>query len=128
MGADPHVKFNQPGGWYGDGAIFNGRRVIGVGERGPEMVLPLNGSGTTFAAAVVAQTMQRLGISGSAIRGIRTAGYAGPTQATSYHHVDASQNFTGDITVQSQDPNEMARKLADKKRLAALTRPVGGRV
>lgn len=115
-------------GWYGDGGIINGRRVIGVGERGPEMVLPLNGSGTTFAAAVVAQTMQRMGLTTAAMRAVRTAGYAGPTQATTYHHVDASQNFMGDITVQSQDPNEMARKLADKKRVAALTRPPGGRV
>lgn len=123
----PGVDNNQPGGWYAKGGIISGRQVIGVGENGPEMVLPLNGQGTSFIAAVVAQSMQRMGVTTSAMRGMRTAGYAGPTQATSYHHVDASQNFTGPITVEAQDPNEMARKLADKKRLAALTRPPGGR-
>ncbi len=29
--------------WYGEGGIFDGPSIIGVGERGPEAVVPLNG-------------------------------------------------------------------------------------
>lgn len=37
-------------------------------------------------------------------------------------NIDKSTNFTGNITVQASDPNEMARKLAEQARLKALVR------
>jgi SLT domain-containing protein len=37
LGRSPH--------WYGEGGIFRRPTIIGVGERGPEAVLPLNGAG-----------------------------------------------------------------------------------
>lgn len=47
-----------------------------------------------------------------------------PTNASSpqyfYSRVDKSTNFSGDITVQAQDPLEMMRKLDEKKRLRNL--------
>jgi TP901 family phage tail tape measure protein len=41
----------------------------------------------------------------------------------SYTRIDQSTRFTGDITVQAQDPTEMQRKLDQKKRLDALSNP-----
>jgi hypothetical protein len=43
------------------------------------------------------------------------------TDSGSVTNINASTNFNGQITVQAQDPNEMARKLAHKQRMAALT-------
>ena len=50
-----------------------------------------------------------------------TVAYKG-TDNGSITNINASTNFNGEITVQAQDPNEMARKLASKQRMAALTR------
>jgi hypothetical protein len=47
-----------------------------------------------------------------------------PTRASTtnyYSRVDKSTNFSGPITVMSNDPAELERKLMDKKRLLALT-------
>ena len=39
--------------WYANGAIFNGAQIIGVGEAGPEAVIPLSGERVKpFAEAV----------------------------------------------------------------------------
>jgi TP901 family phage tail tape measure protein len=118
----------QKVGWYGKGGVMTGRQIIGVAENGPEMVLPLNGAGVSFVAHVVAQTMARSGLTTAAMMSTRTAGHAGATYyGDTTYHVDSSTNFTGAITVEASDPNEMARKLAAQKRLKALTRPPSSR-
>jgi len=46
---------NLPGldvNWYGSGAIFRGPQVIGVGERGPEAVVPLSELGRIIRDAI----------------------------------------------------------------------------
>ena len=42
--------------WYAKGAIFDGPRIIGVGEKGPEAVIPLSGTRVRpFAEAVASE-------------------------------------------------------------------------
>ena len=116
-------QFWKAHNWYGDGAIFNGgaQKVVGLGERGPEMVLPLNQQGVDYMLAVMQQY--------SAADAKRAVGAARgvPTQSagsTSYYsRVDRSTNINGPITVQSNDPRDMLRKLEGEKRIAALTSP-----
>lgn len=48
-GIKPHLSLD----WYATGGIFDGAQVIGVGEKGPEAVLPLTAKGLEpFAAAL----------------------------------------------------------------------------
>ena len=42
---------------------------------------------------------------------------------TTVQHIDNGTDFNGGIVVVAQDPDEMGRKLAEKKRMKALTRP-----
>jgi TP901 family phage tail tape measure protein len=100
--------------WHGNGGIFTGPKKIGVGERGGEMVLPLNHQGADFIAGLLqrfTQGTQRA--NGSQV--IST-----PTVTNYAQHVDSSINFTGEVHVKSNDPNDMARKLEEKARLKRL--------
>jgi len=113
-------QFWKAHNWYGDGGLFSGgaQKVTGLGERGPEMVLPLNQRGVDYLLAVMKQY--------SAADARRAVGAARgvPAAASTYitnSHVDRSTKISGPITVQAQDPNEMLRKLEAKKRLDALT-------
>jgi len=119
------LKFHDANNWYAEGSIFSGPQVIGVGERGPEAVLPLDRKGVDFLATL----MDRLSV-GQAGRSARTAGYQQPVvcnHSTSYQ-IDRSTTFSGPITVQANNPNELITQLRTRERAAALTRPsVGGR-
>jgi len=109
------AKSNGMTGWFGNGAIFNKPSVIGVGERGAEAVLPLNDKGADFMANAMAKFAVRTDPSraqGSQIMRTETVNYN--------QNVDSSMHFTGDVHVESNDPNEMARKLEDKARLERL--------
>jgi len=100
--------------WFGNGGVFTGPQKIGVGERGSEMVLPLNHQGADFVASLLskfAQGTQRA--QGNQI-------VSTPSVTNYSQHVDSSINFTGPMTVKSNDPNEMARKLEEKARLKRL--------
>jgi len=46
--AENAKAFWQAHGWYGEGGIFNKPSIIGVGERGPEAVVPLRKFSTIF--------------------------------------------------------------------------------
>jgi len=94
--------------WYGDGAMFDRPNVIGVGERGPEAVIPLNDAGGEFLA-------RSIGLS-------TLAGHGGSMSVHNYR-IDRSTNFTGPITVQANDPNELLAKLQARQRVRALSRP-----
>jgi hypothetical protein len=39
------------------------------------------------------------------------------------YRIDRSTNFTGPITVQANDPNELLAKLQARQRVRALTKP-----
>lgn len=115
--------FHKKNNWYGDGGVFNGAQTIGVGERGPEAVIPLNDDGASFMADVFSKTQV-----GTGSRRTNTNGYSNMISNNYYaYRIDRSTNFTGAITVQAQDPNEMLAKLRQQQRRYALTQAsIGG--
>jgi TP901 family phage tail tape measure protein len=102
-------KFWREHNWYGDGAMFNKPTTIGVGERGPEAVIPLNDRGGEFLARSIGLTT--------------TAGTGGSLSVHNYR-IDRSTTFSGPIMVQANDPNELIAKLQARQRVRALSRPV----
>jgi hypothetical protein len=55
---------------------------------------------------------------------VRTSGLGLATTVGGGHtYVDSSTNFSGPVYVEANDPNALARQLADKARLKKLTRP-----
>lgn len=60
IGHIPYPSFNLK--WYASGGIVNGAQMIGVGERGPEAVIPLQGARMKpFADAIARQIMPNRG-------------------------------------------------------------------
>jgi len=119
-------RFWQNHNWYGQGGIFtDGAHNITVGERGPEMVLPLNEYGADFLTGLMMKTSGGL----DAKRGL--VAHAQPAiSGNSYYNyqIDRSSNFTGPITVQANNPNEFLTELRNRERTRALTQPsLGGR-
>jgi SLT domain-containing protein len=112
---------NQSPHWYGNGAIFDSAQMIGVGESGPEAVLPLNSSGAQFMAKTLRAFSQN---DTTELRRGRTAQHCSPARSEMhYHHTETNTNFTGAVTVVASDPNEFARKMKEKSRLAAMNKP-----
>lgn len=114
QGRSPH--------WYGNGAIFNkGAQNINVGERGPEMVLPLNDQGATFIQDILEKSSV-----GSSAKVMNTASHVMPLAHNMYntYSIDKSTNFTGPITVQAQDPDRFVNELKKRQRRRALVQPV----
>lgn len=112
-------------GWYKQGGVFDSPQVIGVGESGPEAVLPLNMQGATFVANVINATMGRLGFNRAQAAMTNTMPRASMVVNGNIHTTyDHSTSFDGNWTVMAQDPNEMARKLQAQRRLQALRRPI----
>ena len=104
--------------WYGEGGMFNGKHVIGVGEHGPEAVLPLNEKGASFLSNVMGQ------MSNAESRKAMLQAGGTTTKAstvTYYQHVDKSTTFSGAISVTANDPNEFIRTLEARQRMKALT-------
>ena len=98
--------------WYGDGSVFTSPHNIGVGEKGPEAVIPLNARGGEFMADVMGSVM-----------GGRNVSAAGQGMSVYNTRIDRSTNFTGPITVQANDPHELLSKLRARQRVMALSRP-----
>lgn len=115
---------NQSPHWYGEGSVFTGAQTIGVGERGPEAVIPLNERGLDFVHGLLQKTS--VGVEGkqSRVQGSQPIG----TQHNHYNYqIDRSTTFSGPITVQAQDPNEFVSRLRERERTRALTQPsIGG--
>ena len=103
--------------WHGEGAIFNSPQKIGVGERGPEMVLPLYGRGVEFLDSLLNRGRQK----DWRDTFVRRDGVPEVSKQITYNsHYDHSTHYTGNITVMSQDPEEMGRKLEARRRQQAL--------
>lgn len=99
-------------GWYAQGSIFTGAQTIGVGERGPEAVIPLDERGVSFLAASMAKV-----VDATSARSLLPQQQRMPVSVSHTSHAyDQRAMFTGDITVQSEDPDVMARRLAAKQR------------
>ena len=106
-------KFHLAHGWYGDGSVFTSPNVIGVGENGPEAVIPLNQRGGEFLGNAMARSVG-LGSSPVNSGGVHLS----KTQ------IDHSTNFTGPITVQASNPADLISQLQARQRVLALSRPV----
>ena len=50
----PHISVS----WYAKGGVFDGASLIGVGEKGPEAVLPLNDRTMSSIASLIANKME----------------------------------------------------------------------
>jgi TP901 family phage tail tape measure protein len=105
-------------GWYAQGSLFSQATVIGVGEKGPEAVIPLDERGVNFLAAAMGKY-----VSNQEARVL--GGVSHRTYVTNHvsHSEDHSVQFTGPVRVEASDPGEMARKLEAKARMANLTKP-----
>jgi murein DD-endopeptidase MepM/ murein hydrolase activator NlpD len=102
------------------GGIVTDDIMARIGEGGfHEAVIPLNRDG----AQVMAETMVRYLQSGDALRA-RVSQFSSPVTNNVYSY-DQRTQFTGAVTVQSQNPDDMARRLAAKARAQRLGRKVG---
>ena len=101
--------------WHADGGVFTDPTKIGVGDAGPEAVIPLNDQGAAFLATAIHGAEARgIGMGSSPMRG---------GMSVYNTRIDKSTNFTGPITVQANDPNELLSKLQSRQRVMALSRP-----
>ena len=98
--------------WYGTGGVFDRPNVVGIGEHGPEAVIPLNSRGADFMTDVMGSVM-----------GGRAVSAGGRGMSVYNTKIDRSTNFTGPITVQANDPMELIGKLKARQRVMALSRP-----
>lgn len=113
--------FHRAHNWYGEGSIFTGPQTIGVGERGAEAVFPLNEKG----ADMLHNLIERYSASGSDAKGARLpAGVPVTVYNQQQYHYDQSTKFTGDITVQANNPAELQQQLMQRQRVMALNQPV----
>ena len=97
-----------------DGAIVKGAQRMIVGEAGPEAVIPLNARGADFMSNLMGTDARSVGMHGTPMRG----------GVHVYNtRIDKSTNFSGPITVQANDPNELLAKLQARQRVMALSRP-----
>jgi hypothetical protein len=110
-------------GWYATGSIFTGPRTIGVGEAGPEAVIPLNAMGTNVLAGAFSQALSMNDVRGLTTAAARSMGTSNPGMVSMSSN-DYSQSFAGaTITVVSDNADAMAAELASRQRRDALTAP-----
>lgn len=114
-GAPAGVNNNQPGGWYAQGSIFSSARVIGVGEGGPEAVIPLNDRGTK----VLAEAFRRAMSGGREQAAARTH----VVYDHSRHTYDMGMRVEGPVTVKANNPREFAELMLAERRKANFTAP-----
>lgn len=81
--------------------------------------MPMQGVGGSDSPGVSSGSLRRGGYAqGSVVMETRSVTYQ--------QHFDQGTEYSGQIVVHAQDPNEMERKLAEKQRLKALVRPARG--
>lgn len=106
------------------GGIITRPEVSLIAEAGyPEAVIPLNDRG----AAVLAATMARYVDHAQAQSAMVTPYASSVVNNYSSSVIDQRTQFTGAITVKSDNPDEMAARLAAKARRRALAQPIGAR-
>jgi len=99
------------------GGIATRPYLMGEGV-GPELNIPLNGGAHHFMAGMYASIAREVA------QQVRTSGLGlGTTVGGGSTYIDSSTNFSGPVYVEANDPNALARQLADKARLKKLTRP-----
>lgn len=104
------------------GGIVTGQTKAWIGEAGyPEAVIPLNQRGADILAETMARYVNKADVQASGMER-----YASPVYNYYSTTQDYSTNITGAITVQSQNPDEMAQKLSARAKRARLAQPIGG--
>lgn len=113
----PAPKINQALG----GIVTKAHTAL-IGEAGyPEAVIPLNQRGADVLAATMARYVDKSDVQASSMER-----YATPTYNYYSTTQDYSTQFNGEITVQAQNPDDMAIKLASRARRQALAQPIRG--
>jgi len=93
-----------------------------IGEAGyPEAVIPLNARGADVLAATMARYLDN-----STVRGSQTMANSSQVVNHFSSSYDYRTQFSGAITVQANDPDVMAAKLAARQRMQRLSQPIGG--
>lgn len=113
-------------GGHAEGGVSTKHHVAQFSEHNKaEMIVPLEQAGGVNAMASFVQQVSMATLRTLSTRGNGLPMHGGGSGAGSGTHteIDHSTNFNGEITVQAQDPNEMGRKLEEKKRIARLTAP-----
>lgn len=102
--------------WYSEGSLFTGPQLIGVGEHGPEAVIPLNERGADFLGELMGKLSP--GLEGNS----RFVSHSTPVAShTEYNYsIDRSTNFTGEIVVRANNPAEFVEQLRARSRVMAL--------
>ena len=113
------VPPGQAQSWLAKGGVVQRATVVGAGEAGPEAIIPLNNAGVEAMAAALNKY--------ASYDVLRSLAPAARRESVVYHGetitYDHSNDFAGAaITVQAQDPDEMARKLEARQRRSNLTK------
>lgn len=116
--------FHKSHGWYGDGAVFSGAQTIGIGERGPEAVIPLNDRGADFMNTMI--NKYGSGTAGKALN-VRGSQPVFIHNASTYN-IDHSTTFTGPINVTANNPGQLIAQLQQRQRVMAMANPALGGV
>jgi hypothetical protein len=117
------IKKNFPKVFLAEGGIVTRQTDAVIGEAGyPEAVVPLNSRG----ANMLADAMGRY-VSNKEVLNSRVSTYSAPVNSSSNYTYDQKTMFSGPITVQTQNPSDMARQLAARARRNRLARPVGSK-
>ena len=105
-----------------EGGIATRQMRALIGEAGyPEAVIPLNERG----AQVLAATMGRY-LDNNVARGSQSMANSTRVVNNYSSSYDYRTEYSGAITVQAQDPEELAMRLAARKKVQRLAQPIGG--
>lgn len=116
------MKQVNPAKYFAEGGIATRQMNAVIAETGyPEAVIPLNEDGARFL-----QNMMVRYVGGVDVQTSRVGQHCTHVESTSNTY-DQRTQFTGQITVQAQDPDDMARKLESKQRMQKLVQPIGRR-
>lgn len=114
----------NPGPWLADGGIATRYTRANIGEGGPEAVIPLNDKGVRYLADAMSKASMGRYWQPMAAHQSRASTHSSPVTNNIYSY-DQRTQFTGPVEVKSQDPEDMARKLAQRERRNRLARKTG---
>lgn len=116
----PNIEKN-PFTHFALGGIVTQQTSALIGEAGyPEAVIPLNERG----AEVLAATMGRY-LDNNVARGSQSMANSTRVVNNYSSSYDYRTEYSGAITVQAQDPEELAMRLAARKKIQRLAQPIG---
>lgn len=125
QGAHVHVEARKgagttsPAPWMAQGGVAMRAMKVGVGEAGPEAVVPLNGHGVD----ILSQAMEKA-FGAVLFRALERSGSGSSVSHVSYTtNEDHSVNVMGPVEVVSDDPARIGRELERAARMRAVISP-----